>query len=44
MSSCQFQIAHLSPLGFLSSYKHSIETPTKEMNQTLFKKSKLLAE
>lgn len=43
MSSCQFQIAHLSPLGFLSSYKHSIETPTKEMNHTL-QKQKLLAE
>lgn len=31
MSSCQFQIAHLFiTFGFFSSYKHSIETPTKE--------------
>lgn len=44
MSSCQLQIAHLLPMGFLPSYKHSIETATKEMNQPFFKKAKFLAE
>ena len=39
MSSCQLQIAHLLPMGFLPSYKHSIGTPTKEMNQFLLKKT-----
>lgn len=40
MNSCQVQIAHLLPMGFLPSYKHSIETPSKEMNQPLLKKKK----
>lgn len=44
MSSCQLQIAHLLPMDFLPSYKYSIEIPTKEMNQPLLKKTKLLAE
>lgn len=39
MSSCQLQIAHLLPMGFLPSDKHSIGTPNKEMNQSLLKKT-----
>lgn len=38
MNSCQLQSAHLLPVGFLPSYKHSMETSTKEMNQPPLKK------